>query len=163
MTPRAITIPVVGIASVYPAQISIDAPPTVSSVQVVLNGFTHQRPDDVDILLVSPTGKKIMLMSDAGGATALQYLNLKFSPAPGLPLPADEGPLSSTTYGPANYGEQENSFPAGSPDPPLGSYTDTLSDLSAADPRSIWRLHIVDDTAQRSGSISGSWCLILNP
>lgn len=31
------------------------------------------------------------------------------------------------------------------------------------DPRGVWKLYIVDDTNQRSGFISGSWCLILNP
>lgn len=38
-----------------------------------------------------------------------------------------------------------------------------MSDLNGTDPRGDWKLYIVDDTGQRSGSISGSWCLILNP
>jgi subtilisin-like proprotein convertase family protein len=36
-------------------------------VEVTLHNLTHGRTEDLDILLVSPSGAKIMLMSDAGG------------------------------------------------------------------------------------------------
>ncbi|MEZ4740223.1 MAG: hypothetical protein R2818_12925 [Flavobacteriales bacterium] len=34
---------------------------------VTLNGIAHTYPDDFDILLQSPTGTDVILMSDAGG------------------------------------------------------------------------------------------------
>lgn len=58
-----------GIASPYPSTINVAgfvAP--VTKVTVTLNSYSDGFPDDVDMLLVSPTGKKIKLMSD-GGAT----------------------------------------------------------------------------------------------
>ena len=166
--PRVIVIPSVGIASVYPAEIRVEgAPNSVSSVEVVLYGFKHSRPDDVDILLISPTGKKIMLMSDAGGNTSVEDLTIRFVEWGSLPL--DNGPFTSHAvyyFVQSNYGEQESSLPLardGNPSPPGGPYTDSLSDLNGTDPNGVWRLYIVDDTEMKSGYISGSWCLILNP
>lgn len=173
VVPHRITIPLTGIASVYPAQITVHGPETVSSVEVIINLVKHERPDDVDMLLASPRGEKIMLMSDAGGITGVpppmpppvQYLTLHFTQS-ALAIP-DEDELFSWSYSPANYGEPvENSFPAATgnkPQPPAGPYDDTLRGLNNMDPRGTWRLYIVDDTGERSGFIVGSWCLILNP
>jgi len=41
---------------------------TINKVTVTLNHFNHTFPDDVDVLLVSPTGRKMIIMSDAGGS-----------------------------------------------------------------------------------------------
>lgn len=74
----------------YLMQITVSGAPSISSVEVVLNGFKHDRPDDVDILLVPPSpAPPIMLMSDAGGSTAVQNLTLTFSQS-GFLLPNDE-------------------------------------------------------------------------
>src|SRR5205085_2036720 len=73
-----ITIPNKGAAKPYGSAITVSATTgTLTSVSVRLNGFSHTRSRDVDILLVSPTGQKILLMSDAGGASA--NVNLTFS------------------------------------------------------------------------------------
>ncbi len=73
--PLSITIPgsgTAGPAGRYPATINVRGMPTnLASVRVILYDLRHSRPDDLDILLVSPSGKKIMLMSDAGGSTAV--------------------------------------------------------------------------------------------
>ena len=166
--PRVIIIPSTGIASAYPAQITVvGAPSAVSYVEVVLYGFKHDRPDDVDILLVSPTGKKIMLMSDAGGDTPVQNVTFNFLYYQ-WPL-SDEGPLSSNSIyyvAASSYGEQEMALPpatGGNPNPPTGPYSDILSDLNGTNPNGVWKLYVVDDTNQKSGWISGSWCLILHP
>jgi hypothetical protein len=164
--PRNITIPSIGIASVYPAQIEVASwPGTVSAVDIVISGFTHDRPDDVDMLLVTPTGKKIMLMSDAGGTIAVSGLTLTFS-ASATASPPDQGPLVTGTFLPINYAEQETSFPpatGANPSPPAGPYIDSLSDLAGTNPNGTWRLYVVDDTSLKGGFISGSWCLILHP
>ncbi len=166
--PRPISIPLAGKASRYPAEITVSgAPETVSYVMVALYDFNHSRPDDVDILLVSPTGKKIILMSDAGSTTPVSHANLFFAYVYGAP--PDESPIPSNQdsyFGDWNYGEQETSFPlasGGDPDPPNGPYTDTLADLNGVNPNGVWRLYIVDDTNDRAGFIAGSWCLILQP
>jgi len=80
--PMQIAIPgsgTMGVASRYPATIHVRGMPTnLASVQVTLYYLSHKRPDDLDILLVSPSGKKIMLMSDAGGNTAVTNVTLVF-------------------------------------------------------------------------------------
>ena len=43
------------------------APPTISKITVTLTSFNHTFPDDVDMLLVSPTGRKMIIMSDTIG------------------------------------------------------------------------------------------------
>jgi len=52
----------------YPSTISVSGlTGVVGKVTVSLNGLSHSFPDDLDIMLISPTGQKIMLMSDCGG------------------------------------------------------------------------------------------------
>src|ERR1043166_1700266 len=54
-------------ADPYPSQISVSGiPGNVTAVTATLNGFTHFCPQDVDVLLVGPTGADTVLMSDAG-------------------------------------------------------------------------------------------------
>ena len=50
----------------------------VSKVTVSLDNFNHNLPDDVDMMLVAPNGRKVVLMSDAGGATPTGNINLTF-------------------------------------------------------------------------------------
>ena len=82
---------------------------------------------------------------------------------------SDEGPLSSNSIyyvAASSYGEQEMALPpatGGNPNPPTGPYSDILSDLNGTNPNGVWKLYVVDDTNQKSGWISGSWCLILHP
>jgi hypothetical protein len=113
------------------------------------------------MLLVSPTGKKIMLMSDAGGLTPVVHLNITFTESgstPQTPLPSN----TTVSFVPTNLGEQETSLPtSGNPSPPAGPYADSLSDLQGTSPNGDWLLYVVDDAATGAGSISGSWCLTL--
>jgi hypothetical protein len=64
-------IPIVdnGPATLYPSNVVVSGRVgTVNDAAVVLRGFTHTFPDDVDMMLVSPSGTRVMLQSDAGGA-----------------------------------------------------------------------------------------------
>lgn len=44
----------------------------------------------------------------------------------------------------------------GNPNLSNGPYADPLSDRNGTNPNGVWRLYIVDDTAQRSGFVSRS-------
>ena len=62
-----------GTASPYPGEIQISGlNGLVTEVVVGLENFSHTAPDDVDILLVAPNGRNIVLMSDVGGNTSGQ-------------------------------------------------------------------------------------------
>ena len=52
----------------WSAKISATAPP-VTTMTVDLNGVSHTWPDDIDVLLVAPSGESLVLMSDTGGST----------------------------------------------------------------------------------------------
>ena len=73
---RRIVINDNGPATDYPSVINVDLAGEISNVRVGLLGFAHRFPQDVDILLVSPAGVHVLLMSDAGGGTAVTNLNL---------------------------------------------------------------------------------------
>ena len=63
-----ITIPQQGSASTYPSTVSernIYRP--VTDVQGTLNGVSHTRPHDLDVLLVAPDGNRFIRMADACG------------------------------------------------------------------------------------------------
>ncbi|MFQ3632462.1 hypothetical protein, partial [Roseiflexus sp.] len=61
-----------GAATPYPSTIEVSGlSSSIVSVAVRLNRLSHTFPDDLDIVLVGPSGQAIMLMSDAGGATSI--------------------------------------------------------------------------------------------
>ena len=58
-------------ASIYGSGATVrDLTGPISNVRVTLNTLTHTAPEDLDILLVSPSGTAVILMSDAGGPRA---------------------------------------------------------------------------------------------
>ncbi|MEO8574416.1 MAG: hypothetical protein ABI481_10640, partial [Pyrinomonadaceae bacterium] len=59
-----------GPASPYPSNITVAGfSGTVARATVTLTNVSHTFPADIDILLVGPTGAKVILMSDTGGGS----------------------------------------------------------------------------------------------
>jgi uncharacterized repeat protein (TIGR01451 family) len=141
-----------GAASPFPSTISVTGVTgTVTKVTVTLAGFTHTYPSDVDVLLVSPTGQTLLLMSDAGSVAA-SGLTLTFDDsAPGT-LPAT-GALSSGTFKPSNYGTGDT-FSSPAPVEPYGS---TLSVFNGSSPNGTWSLYAQDGFNKDAGDITQGW------
>ena len=84
--PVNISIPDSGAANPYPSEINVQGVSgTITDVNVTLNGFSHDFPDDVAVQVVSPepTGKSVLLMSDVGGplpsgSASVSNINLTF-------------------------------------------------------------------------------------
>ncbi|HEX8368845.1 MAG TPA: FG-GAP-like repeat-containing protein [Pyrinomonadaceae bacterium] len=150
----AISIPNAGTASPYPSEINVtNHEGFVTGVQVTLTNFSHNSPDDVDLLLVSPSGRKVVLMSDVGGGNPATNLNLFFSDAATASLP-DNSALAGGTYKPTNF-EPDDTFSAPAPG---GAPTGTrLSALNGSTANGAWQLFLVDDNGNNAGSISGGW------
>src|SRR5215212_9394524 len=56
-------------SSPYPSTVTVSGEQAiVTSVSVRIIGFTHDFPDEVDLLLVGPGGQTVLLISDAGAA-----------------------------------------------------------------------------------------------
>jgi subtilisin-like proprotein convertase family protein len=152
----AISIPSSGNATPYPSSIAVSGlTGTVVKVTATLNGFSHQFADDVDILLVAPDGKKMLLLSDAGGGSAPSGLTLTFDDAAASAIP-DGGPMSSGTWKPSVYEPGTDAFTSPAPPEP---YAATLSEFNGSDPNGTWSLYVRDDFTGMSGDIAGGWSL----
>lgn len=149
-----ITINDTNTATPYPSAIGVAGlVGPVFNVAVTLEGFAHSAPDDVDVLLVSPANKAVMLMSDAGGATPVSGLRLRF--VDGSPALPDETPLTSGTYAPTDY-QPGDTMPAPAP---AGPYSTSLSSIAGTTANGTWSLYVSDDTLNGTGSISQGWAL----
>jgi subtilisin-like proprotein convertase family protein len=155
-----IPIPALGPSTLYPSTIAVSGIPSgITDVAVLLNGFTHTFPDDVDIMLVSPSGTRVLLMSDSGGPSDVSGLTLvladPFDPRPLLP---DAGPLADGAYRPYNWVPHEDTFPAPAP---AGVRYVSPGAFRGESPNGVWSLYVLDDDAPDSGSITGGWTLTL--
>ncbi len=142
-------------ANPYPSVISFsNVIGQVSNVTVSLRNLTHAWTRDIDILLVAPDGRKVLLMSDAGngGATAVT-LTLDDSAPTALPLLQ----MTTGTFRPADYAPTEI-FPAPAPASP---YSNTLAALKGQSANGVWTLYVMDDGANDIGNIVGGWSLTL--
>ncbi len=159
---NAITIPVMGPATPYPAALTISGVAgSVSHLTVTLHGLTHRYPDDLDMVLMGPNGQKVMLMSDAGGgnANAMNNVTVTFDDNAAFPIP-DQARITNAVYRPANYLIQEDPFPTPSSGPAATPpYGTSLSVFNGINPNGVWRLFIVDDTDVDDGSIARGWSL----
>jgi subtilisin-like proprotein convertase family protein len=159
-------------SSPYPWSVTASGMPTagpVTAVRVKLNGLTHPRPDDIEILLVSPSGAKLVIMADAGGVSgSVSPINVVFDDAAVAIIP-DAGPLTAGTFKPTCVDAQNNiqtEFPSPAPASPYQAAqprgTATLTSVfgGTANPNGTWSLYIVDDVSSDDGGANvTSWTL----
>ncbi len=143
-------------ASPYPSVISAGSlVGSVNLVKVALNAFAHDFPSDVEMLLVSPDGRRTVLMGKAGDGTAVTNLTLRFDDGASTAIPQN-ATLTSAIYKPANYGNFTFATPA-----PAKPYGTTLSALNGGSASGDWQLFIADDLPGGPGVINGGWSLAL--
>jgi hypothetical protein len=110
----------------------------------------------VSVLLASPAGANVLVMSHTGGGYAANNLMLAFEDdASGL-LP-NYNPLNSGTNRPSVY-EGPIALPGTGP---YSLYQYALSALNGSDPNGIWSLYVFDDTTGDAGVIASGWTLAL--
>ena len=153
-----ISIPAVGtsgIAGPYPSTIVISGLPSSTPVQsVTLTGLSHTFLNDIDMVLVSPTGIPVVIMSDVGGFGP-GVSGATFTLQDGAPaIPASSIP-SSGTYSPTNSGATDTYVAPGP-----GSLTQATPTLASftGDPNGAWSLYIVDDVGGDAGTLN-SWSI----
>ena len=153
-----ITIPDHGMGAPYPSTINISGVSgRVSTVTLGLNGLTHSFPHDVNVLLVSPSGSNVMVMSHTGGAYAVTNVNLIFDDAATLSLP-NYGLITNGTYKPTSY-EGPVALPGTAP---VSSDQSALSGMKWSNPNGAWSLYVFDDKVGDAGNILKGWSLNLN-
>ncbi len=148
-----IIIPDNGKATNYPSTLTVASTGTVSKVTVTIKQLAHTFPEDIDMLLVSPAGQKIKLMSDAGAGNSITNVTLIFDDsAPGLPFSTA---ITSGTYHATDF-PPGDSFPTPAP---AGPYGTNLAVLNSVDPNGTWSLYVFDDANGDQGRVNGGWTL----
>ncbi|HZH33304.1 MAG TPA: hypothetical protein VEX64_00555 [Pyrinomonadaceae bacterium] len=150
-----------GRASAYPSTINVTGlTGAITDVNVTLTNVNHLNLDDLDILLVSPAGKRLLIMSDAGGTTDVTNVNITIDDEATTDLP-DATVIATGSYRPRNYGTGDLL-----PDqlPPLpgaatGGTATLASVFNGTEANGIWQLYIVDDATTSTGDIMGGWSL----
>jgi subtilisin-like proprotein convertase family protein len=164
-------------ATPYPSAIEVSgflASETIEKVTVTLHELFHEVPDDIDILLVGPTGLSIVILSDAGGGNAIDPqspVTLTLDDDAERPVP-DDDPLAPGRFQPSNHELEEdddadvfpepvdgNGAPAGPA--PEASPATRLSVFAGSHPNGQWRLYVVDDDVLDAGRIGGGWSLTI--
>jgi hypothetical protein len=156
----AIMIPDSGVGTPYPSVINVSGMGgTISNLTVTLSNLTHVNASDVDVLLVGPTGQKLVLMSDAGSGNA-DNVTLTLSDAAAAALPASG--LVSGTFRPTNLSDPSpggDNLPASAPP---GPYAAALSIFNGTGANGAWSLYVFDDGPGGLGSIAGGWSLTIS-
>jgi uncharacterized repeat protein (TIGR01451 family) len=150
-----IIVPDFGAGSPYPSLIELSGlTGVVTRVTATLNGLSHSSPADLDILLVGPSGQRVLLMSDAGANIPVNNATLTFSDAAASGLP-DATAIGSGTFKPTNFGAGDT-FDPPAPGAPFDS---ALSVFAGLNPNGTWALYVYDDAGGGSGSINAGWGL----
>lgn len=154
---NAINIPSVGTATPYPSVINVsNVNGSVGQVVVRLNAFRQTWPNDVDVLLVGPSGQKVIIMSDVGGGVPVTGINLTLADSATAALPRSSA-LTSGTFKPTDF-EPGDTFPA-----PVvaGPYSTNLAAFNGLDPNGTWSLYVIDDGPGDLGSFASGWSLTI--
>ena len=119
--------------------------------------MNHRNPDDLDMLLVAPDGRKVLLMSDAGGNFSINNVTFAFDNS-GAALP-DNAQLVTAIYHPGDFVGNDGSPDFFNPPAPVGPYSTNLSTFNGMDPNGTWKLYVQDDENGDAGTIANGWCL----
>ena len=143
--PTPIAIPDAGSGSPYPSSIWVSGlTGVVNRATVTLSNLTHSFSPDLDVLLVAPNGRGVVLMADAGAPMEVRHATLVFDDAAAAPPPGSSQ-LISGTFQPANQGYPG---PFGSPAPPP-PYDTALAAFNGINPNGLWRLFVWDGRHRR--------------
>lgn len=150
-------------ADPYPSAITVNGiAGTLAKVAVTLDTLTHPHAEDLDLLLVSPSGTKVTLMSDAGAANSIDGATITFVDS--APQLSAKEKITSGSYRPLNHSALNDTVSDSYPAPGPGTVTDKfpfLGALNGESPNGMWMLYVVDDhTGDDTLSLAG-WSLHL--
>jgi hypothetical protein len=125
---------------------------------ITINGFTHTWPDDVDMVVLSPSGVGYSFLSDIGGGNSINGVTYTISDA--APAAFTTGFNASGTYRPTDFLSDAYGaipFPVQYPAPAAGAtFSSVFGGLNA---NGQWRLYVIDDFFIDAGTISGGWSI----
>jgi subtilisin-like proprotein convertase family protein len=160
-TPAGVNVPGVGTsgtAAAYPIEFDLTAvsPSLTIGSMVMRLEFHHTRPDDLRIVLESPSGTAVVLMANAGGAVpAANDTRIIFRDS--APALGNNGPLvPNNVYGPGSvYGDPDIPAPA-----PAGPYETEFAAFTGESISGTWRLWVFDHAAGNTGQIEDAVLIV---
>ena len=142
-SPTNVPIPESGQLDPYPLELEIPPAAAIQDISVEV-WLEHDRPADLELVLVGPSGHQVVLLNGAGGETPASTL-MSFTAdaetvlAPGDPLPSDD-------VRPASFGDLDlPGFPQ-TPSTDLSGFDGTLAG-------GTWRLYVYDAAAGAGGQL----------
>ena len=140
-------------ADPYPSSITVSGlTGIVGKVTVSLSNLSHTFPKDISAVVVGPGGQKVLLMSSAGAANAVNA-NLVFDQSAAQQIPSESGQLFSGSWRPGNY---SGAVVLPSVTAPYGDSLEAFNSVSA---NGQWRLYVYDNNDGDEGVIAGGWSL----
>ncbi len=169
-------------ADVYPSTINVAGGPNqIGNLRVTLYDLSHQFPDNIDVLLVGPSGQEFVIMGDAGGAIPIPVnapVTLSFRDYVPAVLP-NAGPLATGQTEPTTWEAPVTNFPAPAPVGPYvepgpsvgGPVGDTFfGTFGFTNSNGAWSLYIRDDGGVPianpevvTGCFNGGWGIEFQP
>lgn len=145
-----------GSATPYPVPLLVEClPGPVKHLSVTLHGLSHDYPDDIDILLGSPAGAAVRLISDAGGGDNVTNVVLTFTDIATNRVSGQTN-IVSGSYAPTDYTDTPaDSFPL--PAPQNFTTATNFAPFLGTQPNGTWSLFIRDDALGDGGTISNGW------
>jgi uncharacterized repeat protein (TIGR01451 family)/uncharacterized delta-60 repeat protein len=155
----------------YPSSITVSGiEGNVTAVTMAMTNFGHTFTADVALVLQSPGGQNVLLMSDCGGTNGSQPggkdtpgISLTFSQSATNYLP-EVNPITAGTYLPTYYGYAD-ALPTngpGQPQAPLMPFSTNLSIFAGQPANGTWYLWAADDDSLDMGYISNGWILTIS-
>lgn len=124
----------------------------LTSVTVNIPNISHTWYDDLDIMLISPTGERIILMSDCGGNNGgTGNRNYVFVQG-GTSLSDGAAPTASGNVSPTNF--LADTWPDGAP-------TITAMNQFTGNPNGNWIIRVIDDGIGDTGCLNGGWSITI--
>ena len=167
----AITIPSVsGAATPYPSNIFVTGlSGNVGAVTVSLNNISSSNIQQTDLLLVGPTGAKIIPFASVGDSSSIGGVNITLDDSASGLIPGGS-PLTSGSYQPTSItGSTSLVFPAPAPLVNASNYaaTDGAATLTSTfqntAPNGTWALYAMDNSGNGAATIGGGWCVNITP
>jgi Bacterial Ig-like domain (group 3)/Divergent InlB B-repeat domain/Abnormal spindle-like microcephaly-assoc'd, ASPM-SPD-2-Hydin/Domain of unknown function DUF11 len=155
-----------GAATPYPSRIFVSGlSGDLGKLTVTLNNISSSDIPLTDLLLVGPTGAKIIPFASVGDGSTISGVNVTLDDAASGLIPGGS-PLTTGTYKPTSItGGTSLVFPAPAPLINSSNYaaTDGAATLSSAfegtAPNGTWELFTKANGASGAASIGGGWCV----
>ncbi|MGH2618165.1 MAG: hypothetical protein ACRDJC_23300 [Thermomicrobiales bacterium] len=144
-------------ASFYPSPIVVNGlKGTVRDVNVRLNDFSHDDPDEVRVLLVGPGGQTAIVLAEIGAEEEINDVTLRLDDEAAAPL--SDATLRSGIFRPTN--DLGSAIAFNVPAPPVTSANAALAVFDGTNPNGTWRLFVQDRNGPNdSGAFAGGWVL----